>query len=237
MQPPPAYQQPQQPEALNHQENKVQQSPDESIVFDALNQEARKRAGTKDLGCGFLFLVGGAVITLVTWTAAKPGGSFWVMWGAMAIGAFYLIRGLYRKITSNTDLGVRLGWVLGSIILVGGIVGGAVAITNRMTPSALTPPSNLFILSEDNTAWKDEINDIVVVSGTVTNTHSEWSIKNVNVELEATDAKGNIVKTFRISVVPDKLTPGEKGIYNQTLQVPYSCETVRPVLKWEWEAP
>jgi hypothetical protein len=185
---------------------------------------------------GFIWLVMGGLITLATYAAAEPGGSFWVMWGLMALGAFYILRGLYRKITSNTAKR-SLAWVLVSILLVGAIVGGTMAITNTMTPSTLTPPSEDFILDDGDTVWIDETSGLVRVSGTITNAHSEWSIKNVHIELEATDTDGNIVKTHKIPVVPDELNPGEKGIYSKIVQVPDSCVYVQPILRWMWEPP
>jgi hypothetical protein len=200
-------------------------------------KEAYKQAGTKDFLWGFLFLIGGVVITLVTWAVAKPGGSYWVMWGAMAIGAFYILRGFYRKIKNATDGGARLMWVLGGIILIGGIVGGGVAITNMTTPPELTPPSDSFIVSEGDLIWEDEIEGILRVSGTISNTHSEWSIKNVKVEVRALDDKEDLIKTYEVSVVPSTISPGGKGVCYETIQVPYSCVAVDSTLVWEWEPP
>jgi len=65
----------------------------ESLRDEALSEE-QKKAGTKDLGCGLLLLIVGTAITLATWAAAEAGGTYWVMWGAMAFGAFYILRGL-----------------------------------------------------------------------------------------------------------------------------------------------
>jgi hypothetical protein len=222
---------------LNQQEDEMQQNSYDEIALDAIDQEERNKAGTKDLIWGFLSLVGGAVITLIMWAATEPGHSFWVMTGAIVFGAFWILRGLYRKITSNKDDTIRLMWILGGILVVGTIVGGAIAITNMMTQSMPTPPSDSFILFEDNSAWKDEVSDIVTISGTVTNTHSEWSIVNVNVELEAIDTKGDTVKTFSVPVAPGKLTPGGQGVYDTTITVPTTCVRVKPFLSWEWEPP
>ena len=59
--------------------------------------QARSRAGTKDLIWGFIVLGIGAGITLGTWAATEPGGSYWIMWGLIGSGLFGVIRGLYRK--------------------------------------------------------------------------------------------------------------------------------------------
>ena len=41
--------------------------------------QACSRAGTKDLIWGFIVLGIGAGITLGTWAATEPGGSYWIM--------------------------------------------------------------------------------------------------------------------------------------------------------------
>jgi len=208
----------------------------ESLRHEA-RKEAYKQAGTKDLGCGLLLLIVGTAITLGTWAAAAPGGGYWVMWGAMAVGMFYILRGLYRKVTSTTDAGTRLRWVLGGIILIGGMVGGGVAITNMMNPPALTPPSESFVVFDDNSFWKDEIASILSVSGTVSNAHTEWSIKSVVIKIEAVDEAGKLIKTYDVSVVPSKILPGGKGAYSAELQLPYSCASASPSVEWEWVPP
>lgn len=204
---------------------------------DSLRYETRKQAGTKDLGCGFLLLLVGVAITLGTWAAAAPGGGYWVMWGAMAFGMFYILRGLYRKVTSTTDAGTRLRWVLGGIILIGGVVGGGVAITSMMTPPELTPPSESFIVWDDNAFWEDEIQGIFRLSGTVTNTHSEWSIKKVVIQVEEIDETNNVIQAYEVSVIPSAISPGGKEVYSKRLEASYSCVSIYYNLVWEWVPP
>lgn len=205
--------------------------------IDALRHEERKKAGTKDLGCGFLLLIVGAAITLGTWAATEAGGGYWVMWGAMAFGAFYILRGLYRKITTETDAGTRLMWILGSIILIGGMVGGGVAITNMMNPPEVTVPSESFVVAEDNLFWEDEIRSILSVGGVITNTHGQWSIKKVEVEVEAIDEAGNVMSTYTVPVIPSTIPPGGKGVYSKRLQLPYDCVGADTAVVWEWVPP
>jgi len=207
----------------------------ESLRHEALN-EGRKQAGTKDLGCGLLLLIVGAAITLGTWAATEASGSYWVMWGAMVFGAFYILRGLYRKITTATDAGTSLMWILGSIILIGGMVGSGAAITNMMNPPELTPPSDSFIVSEGDLVWEDEIKSILSASGTITNTHSEWSIKNVKIEVYAIDEEDNVMETYEVLVIPSTISPGGKGVFSQRLQLPYSCVAADSAIVWEWVA-
>ncbi len=204
---------------------------------DGMQYEAKRQAGTKDLIWGVILILVGAAITWGTWAAAEAGGSYWVMWGLIAYGMFRIIRGLYRKVTSTTDAATRLRWVLGGIVLVGGIVWGGVAITNMVTSPGLTPPSESFVVFEDYSKWEDEIRGIVSVSGVISNTHSEWSIKKVRVEVEATDDAANLVGTYEVRVTPSTIPPGGQGVYSEALLVPYSCVYVTPVVYWEWAPP
>lgn len=204
---------------------------------EAQNAEARKKASTKDLVIGFLLLIVGVAITLGTWAAAKAGGSYWAMWGAMVVGMFYILRGLYRKVTSTTDSGTRLRWVLGSIILIGGFVGGGVAITNMMNPPELSAPSESFIVWDDNSDWEDETQGKFMLSGTITNTHSDWSIKSVVLEVQERNEADLVIKTYEVSVIPGTVPPGGKEVYSKRVQASDSCVSVnyRPV--WEWVPP
>lgn len=205
--------------------------------IENLHYEARKQAGTKDLGCGFALLIVGVGITLGTWAFAEAGQSYWVMWGAMLVGVFYLLRGLYRKVTSTTDAGIRLQWIFGGIILISGIVGGGIAINNMMTSSEMTSPSESFIVNEDTSFWEDETQSILKVSGLVKNTHSVWSIKNVKIEIEALDAANNVMKTYEVSVIPSTIPPRGIGTYSERLQLPYTCVFANMVMLWEWVPP
>lgn len=209
----------------------------ESLRHKAYEYEAHQQAGSKDLMWGFLLLLGGAGITFGTWAAAGPGGSYWVMWGVMVFGAFYILRGLYRKVTSATNAGERLGWVLGGVILIGGILGGGMAVGNIMNPPELTPPSESFIVWDDSSFWEDETQGIFSLSGAVTNTHSEWSIKEVVIEIEETDETNSTIKTYVVSVMPGTIPPGGKEVYLERLQTLYSCVSVNYWLTWEWVPP
>ena len=205
--------------------------------IDMLRFEARKDAATKDLGCGFLLFIVGAAITIGTWAAAEGGGSYWVMWGAMLFGAFYILRGLYRKITSSTESGTRFMWSILGILLFGGVIGGGLLISNIVTESEISVPSNEFVVFEDNCYWYDEINSIFHAGGIVRNTHSEWTIKNVEIEVRALDDNDNALSTHKVLVVPSTLRPGEKGIFSQRLQFPIACTYAEYGVLWEWVPP
>ena len=46
---------------------------------------------------GGIFLVGGVGVTIGTYAAAAPGGTYIVTWGAIAYGGFLITRGLFRS--------------------------------------------------------------------------------------------------------------------------------------------
>ncbi len=205
---------------------------------DIMRYEAKRQAGTKDLLWGVGLTLVAAAITWGTWAAAEAGGTYWFMWGLVAYGMFRIIRGIYRKVTTATDAGGRLWWVFGGVILIGGIVGGGVATANMMTTAPqLTPPSESFVILDDNTFWENELLSTLSVSGVITNTHSQWSINNVEVEVEAIDDAGNVMSTYTVQVIPSIIPPGGKGLYSKKLQLPYSCVEARSAVVWQWVPP
>lgn len=52
---------------------------------------------TTDIAIGGLFLVGGIVFTVMSYSNAGPGGTYVVTWGAMVFGAIRLFRGLSNQ--------------------------------------------------------------------------------------------------------------------------------------------
>lgn len=60
-------------------------------------REAKKEQASKDIMYGSLWLVGGLLITIVTYSAASGGGTYVVTWGAIVFGAIQLIKGLANQ--------------------------------------------------------------------------------------------------------------------------------------------
>ena len=56
---------------------------------------AARSAAKGELLKGFLWLVGGGLVSGITYLAADPGGTYVVFWGALAYGAFRFLRALY----------------------------------------------------------------------------------------------------------------------------------------------
>ena len=49
-----------------------------------LRREAYRQEGTKDLIWGIVLIAIGVGITLATWAAAEPGGSYFILWGLIS---------------------------------------------------------------------------------------------------------------------------------------------------------
>ncbi len=61
-----------------------------------LRSEAIREAGKKDMLYGALWCIGGIIVTAMTYSAAAPGGTYVVAWGAILFGAIQFFRGLLR---------------------------------------------------------------------------------------------------------------------------------------------
>jgi len=68
-------------------------------VFD-YRSTLKRREGGKQIGCGFLMLIVGGIITGLTFLIAAPGGTFIVTTGLFIVGAITLIVGLVRWLSS-----------------------------------------------------------------------------------------------------------------------------------------
>jgi hypothetical protein len=72
-----------------------------SIVISNLSRarsDAGRQAGRKDMLHGALWCIGGSAVTLVTYMAASGGGTYFIAWGAIILGAIQFFRGLVRWI-------------------------------------------------------------------------------------------------------------------------------------------
>jgi len=68
----------------------------ENNVSDSGYEPAElQRVALRELGTGSLWLVGGVGITFLTYKNAPPGGQYSIFYGAMLVGIWQFIRGLY----------------------------------------------------------------------------------------------------------------------------------------------
>ena len=99
----------------------------------------------------------------------------------------------------------------------------------------LTAPDDSFVVWDDNSEWSDWTS--ITISGSVTNTHDKWSIKDAKIEVRKFDENEKLVGTTTVHVVPSTISPGGEGTYYKKLVVPSSCELFDGGLSWHWVAP
>jgi hypothetical protein len=201
------------------------------------HSQALSNAGKKDLIWGFIVLGIGAGITLGTWTAAAPGGSYWVMWGLIVGGLVGVFRGLYRKVKSGSVLGTRGRWIIASISVIGCLTWGGIFTYQYMYTVPPTPPSDSYIVENDSSYWQNEVLGILCVNGYIDNTHHEWTIKEVKIVVEALDEHGKVMLRYMVPVTPSTIPPHGRGIYSQYLSLPYGCVEAAPSIQWTWVPP
>jgi hypothetical protein len=56
-------------------------------------------AGPRNMVCGALWCIGGIVVTVATYSAAEPGGTYLVAWGAILFGGLEFLQGLWQTST------------------------------------------------------------------------------------------------------------------------------------------
>lgn len=70
---------------------------------EALVEAKRKSAG-KNIGFGLLWFVGGALVTLATYSSASSGGGKYIVaWGAILFGGIQALMGLFQLSPSVSD--------------------------------------------------------------------------------------------------------------------------------------
>jgi hypothetical protein len=192
-------------------------------------------ASSKDLKYGFGLFAIGAAITIGTWKVAQAGGTYWVMWGALAWGLFYLIRGFYRKIKYSFDSRKRSQWVAGGLVALILMVGGGAFLTNQMM-NPYTPDTYLLKFT-DKSSWENLTQGIFKAEGTVLNNEKEWSIENIVIKIEALDSANRVIKTFDVNVQPFTISPGGSGTYSSSFIVPNECTNVQAGVSGKWIPP
>jgi len=106
---------------------------------------------------------------------------------------------------------------------------------NSPKTTSLIPPSDSFVVWQDSSDWVSY--STAGISGSVVNTHADWSISNVRVELELVDEHDTIIRKVSVSVLPSTIAPMGRGEYYKTVEVPSSCDAFSPVLHWQWIPP
>lgn len=71
--------------------------------WNPMNEAVRQAAGS-EMKKGVAWFAGAAALTVITYAAADPGGSYVLFWGAMAYGTYRLLRGFYYWANPNALL-------------------------------------------------------------------------------------------------------------------------------------
>ena len=50
---------------------------------------------------GALWCIGGILVTGITFSAARSGGTYFIAWGAVLFGGFQFLQGLYQYLTGK----------------------------------------------------------------------------------------------------------------------------------------
>jgi hypothetical protein len=66
-----------------------------------------KGDGKGDMIWGAVFCIGGLAVTIGTYAAAGPGGTFIITWGAIVFGGYQFLKGLFRYMGHENELAQR----------------------------------------------------------------------------------------------------------------------------------
>lgn len=102
--------------------------------------------------------------------------------------------------------------------------------TEEPTPRPTNPPSSVVQWSPNPV--RRTSTGAQVFSGTVTNTHTLWSAREVALELRLLDGDGNVTETL-FGRVAD-LRPGDKGDYTIAVPREKPFELTNQRLTWKW---
>ena len=67
----------------------------------AMRKKEIKQRANKNMGFGALWLIGGTIVTAVTYSAASGGGTYVVTYGAIVVGAIQFLQGLIQYLTAK----------------------------------------------------------------------------------------------------------------------------------------
>ena len=131
----------------------------------------------------------------------------------------------------------RIRWIIIGLLIIGGCVGGVVVATNAINAPKPSPPDNSYVTVEDNSYWQDKTNSIFACTGVITNTHSTWSIRNIEIQVQPIGENNVSFSIYYVSPVPDFLAPGDTVYFSQILTLPNSCIYATTHFHWDWVEP
>ena len=81
-------------------ENGLRAEDADVVIANLPNQykQEKREAGNKNMLYGALWCVGGLLVTILTYSAASDGGTYFVAWGAVIFGAIRFFKGLFQRL-------------------------------------------------------------------------------------------------------------------------------------------
>jgi hypothetical protein len=113
----------------------------------------------------------------------------------------------------------------------GGPATAAEPIAQESPPPAATAPPSSALDWKPNPIRRTQTG-VSLFSGTVTNTDTRWSVKDVQVELKLVDAGGAVIQVLYGHI--QDLRPGDKGDYTITIPANVKFELSNLRLMWTW---
>ena len=103
----------------------------------------------------------------------------------------------------------------------------------KRTP--LIPPDKSFVKWDDSSGWTTK--STMTITGSVKNTHHEWSMTSVRIEVEMLDKYSKVIQRVTVNVSPSTIPPGGTGKYYQVITVDPASESGEKVIYWAWSPP
>jgi len=130
--------------------------------------------------------------------------------------------------------------ILRIFIVLAVVIAGVVLVNSFINNPRLTiQPSASYVLWEDASTHvpKGRAGNFLIAKGTVTNTHDSWSIEDVRIEVKMINNEDYEIGRRDMLVEPSYIPPGDRGDYNEEIQLPSHCDSVDLHALWEWVPP
>ena len=160
--------------------------------------------------------------------------------GMVVAGLGYAIYGLYHTLVNaeTRELRKKLAWRLGAGIVLTVAFGTAFALAVDM-PRALTmdvPDSSYIRLIVDGS--DEGVEGDTTFRGKVVNTHPEWSIQDVRIDLDIYSYGTSVpYRTYHPQTTPLRIGPGETGEFLVADNLRLGTIRYHAAAEWEWEPP
>lgn len=146
----------------------------------------------------------------------------------------------YPRVSPAKSGGFRLGFVMIVVAMLAmyGFAGNALFGDSSETSTTQPPPiqpDDSFVKWDDSSGWTTQ--STITITGSVKNTHQEWSITSVRIEVEMLDKYSKVIQRVTVTVSPSTIPPGGTGKYYQVITAAPACESGNTVIHWVWTPP